>query len=577
MPEADSRELAALLAPARCVPMHAKEGWTAADLYADAAQACLEALKSLLAGKPEGRALIQVAIPDREEGALLAGLSAMLKTAAREMPRFDGQVILMAPRTDAAEAARKLNADRFRLNDSVIRYTEGERLVERWREIPPAHGETSSAFQDDGVYLITGGLGGLGRLFVREILARTRSAKVVVSGRSDPSLAIRKTLEKLNEDAVRVTYRRLDLTDGEQVHRALAEIREAFGRLDGILHAAGMVSDHLLLRKDPEEFLRVLSPKVQGTWNLDAASRDFALDFFVLFSSVTSALGNAGQIDYAAGNAFMDHFAGHRNRLAASGERRGRAVSIHWPIWQDGGMRVDAAGLDQLRRSFGMRPLRARTGLQAFHHCLAVGHDRVLVLEGHGTRMREALAGKPDQVTSQAHASVASTISITLDASSRSTREPTLEFLSREISTVLKIPAHQIEPRVPFENFGIDSMLALTLVNRLEKTFGSLSKTLFFEYQNLHDLVAHFLEAHGSKLETMFGGSSEADAAAAQSALPSTDRTGAAPGIRRLGRPALASVSQPQPEGRSAPADEPIAIVGLSGRYPEAADLHQFW
>ncbi|HKP96476.1 MAG TPA: SDR family NAD(P)-dependent oxidoreductase, partial [Fibrobacteria bacterium] len=581
LPGADAQELAALVGPARCVPMPAQGGGVTADLYAEAALSCLEALKSLPALMQEGqerqagRALIQIAIADREGGALFAGLSAMLKTAAREMPRLDGQFILMAPDADAAEAAQRLNADSNRPEDSVIRYASGERMVERWREIPAAAGEAPLAFREDGVYLITGGLGGLGLLFTREILARTRTAKVIVTGRAESGPEIHRTLEGLDRGKGRVAYRRLDLGDPGQVRRGLIAIRDAqggYGRLDGILHAAGMVSDRFLLKKDAEEFRRVLEPKVQGTWNLDAGSRDFALDFFALFSSVTSALGNAGQIDYAAANGFMDRFAGHRNRLADSGERQGRTVSIHWPLWRDGGMRVDAAGREQLHRTFGMRPLRSEAGLRAFHQCLAAARDRVLVMEGHLPSMRDALAGKP--VTASA-APAAATIG------TRALEEPTLEFLRREISAVLKIPVQQIEPRSPFEDFGVDSMLALNLVNRLEKTFGSLSKTLFFEYQNPGALAAHLVQAHGEKLADLFGAAPGTDAANA-SPSPSLNQEPGAAATRRPGRHALAPVYglRPQAARTQAPpaaADEPIAIVGLSGRYPEAPDLRRFW
>jgi polyketide synthase PksN len=86
----------------------------------------------------------------------------------------------------------------------------------------------------------------------------------------------------------------------------------------------------------------VLAPKVAGLINLDNASRDMALDFFILFSSTSAVFGNPGQADYSAANAFMDVYARYRNSLRSSRQRTGITLSINWPLWKDGGMHVDA-------------------------------------------------------------------------------------------------------------------------------------------------------------------------------------------------------------------------------------------
>ena len=126
----------------------------------------------------------------------------------------------------------------------------------------------------------------------------------------------------------RVSYRQADVADRGEVTRLIAAIIAEHGRLDGILHAAGVVADDFILRKHAADFQRVLAPKVAGTVHLDEASADLELDFFVLFSSIAGAFGNPGQADYAAANAFMDHFAAERNRRVAAKERHGRTRSI---------------------------------------------------------------------------------------------------------------------------------------------------------------------------------------------------------------------------------------------------------
>ena len=105
-----------------------------------------------------------------------------------------------------------------------------------------------------------------------------------------------------------------------------------------------------------------MAPKVAGVVNLDNASRDFELEHFVCFSSVTSVLGNPGQTDYAAANGFMDRYAAWRNSQVAKGECHGRTVSINWPLWADGGMQVDDAIVNRLKQS-GQAPLGTEQGL----------------------------------------------------------------------------------------------------------------------------------------------------------------------------------------------------------------------
>ncbi|WP_159025856.1 SDR family NAD(P)-dependent oxidoreductase, partial [Aquimarina sp. Aq78] len=139
----------------------------------------------------------------------------------------------------------------------------------------------------------------------------------------------------------KVEYRQLDLSSSDQVNQLIATISKEYTQLNGILHCAGMTLDNFILKKTSDEFSKVLTPKVTGTFNLDQASKDIDLDFLVLFSSVVSQIGNVGQSDYAVANGFMDQFAGYRNRLVLDDQRQGHTLSINWPLWQDGGMQID--------------------------------------------------------------------------------------------------------------------------------------------------------------------------------------------------------------------------------------------
>src|SRR5262249_62156650 len=128
-----------------------------------------------------------------------------------------------------------------------------------------------------------------------------------------------------------------------------------------------------------------------GTYNLDQASQELELDFFVLFSSVAGATGNVGQADYATGNGYMDQFAAHRNRLVARQQRYGRTRSINWGLWEAGGMGLEAGEQERLQQTTGMRPMRTAIGMESFYRSLAMPYDQVLVMEGDLIKIREWL------------------------------------------------------------------------------------------------------------------------------------------------------------------------------------------
>src|SRR5205823_14626790 len=104
---------------------------------------------------------------------------------------------------------------------------------------------------------------------------------------------------------------------------------------------------------------------------------------------------------------------------------------------------------------------------------------------------------------------------VAAEIDAESLAEKTQDYLRKQFSGLLKVPSHKIDPRAALENYGIDSILAMKLTNQLEKTFGSLSKTLFFEYQTIRELAEYFVAQHAAQLTAFL-----APAAAAPSAPP---------------------------------------------------------
>ncbi|MCR4443548.1 MAG: SDR family NAD(P)-dependent oxidoreductase, partial [Peptococcaceae bacterium] len=227
---------------------------------------------------------------------------------------------------------------------------------------PPAE-EPKTPWKERGVYLITGGAGGLGLVFAGEIAQRAKDSVIILAGRSSLDGPKRAKLEEFRSRGARVEYLEADVSDKQSASRLIQKIREEHGGLDGIIHGAGVIRDSFILQKTKEQLLEVLAPKVKGLVNLDEASKDVPLDFFILFSSLSGSLGNPGQADYAAANAFMDAYACYRSELAASGKRHGRTISLCWPLWEEGGMRLDAKLVKMLEQNTGLTALGTAAGL----------------------------------------------------------------------------------------------------------------------------------------------------------------------------------------------------------------------
>jgi len=269
-----------------------------------------------------------VVVPVSGEGSVHAGLAGLLRTAQLEHPKLVGQVIGVAPSVSAADLAEILAESAGSPEDALMRVEAGVRSVASWEEIaPPA--DADLPWKSGGVYLISGGAGGLGLLLAEAAARAVSSPILVLVGRSVLSEGLRSRLSGLEALGARIEYRSLDVSDHVAVSALVSEVVAAHGRLDGVVHAAGVLRDGLVAGKSAADLRAVLAPKVSGLVALDEATRDVALEWLVCFSSITAVWGNVGQADYAAANGFLDSYAAYRNALVARGLRRGRTVSIN--------------------------------------------------------------------------------------------------------------------------------------------------------------------------------------------------------------------------------------------------------
>jgi acyl transferase domain-containing protein/thioesterase domain-containing protein/acyl carrier protein len=232
----------------------------------------------------------------------------------------------------------------------VVAWRQGVRWQRHLGDGKPAPEGAKPKLREGGVYLITGGLGGIGGV-IAEWLAREVHAKLVLIGRTplparadwDDWLARHKADDSISRSILKVRQLEslgaavlplaADVAVADSMKDALAEVRKTFGEVHGVLHAAGLIRDNLIALKSPRDIEDVFSAKVYGTLILDELFKDSALDFMLLFSSTSAHIAPAGQVDYVGASAFVNAFA-----QSCRGQRRYPVTAIGWGIWKDVGM-----------------------------------------------------------------------------------------------------------------------------------------------------------------------------------------------------------------------------------------------
>jgi phthiocerol/phenolphthiocerol synthesis type-I polyketide synthase E len=260
------------------------------------------------------------------------------------------------------------------LAPSMVAYRGMHRWVQTFEPIQ-CHAPVKARLRDNGVYLITGGLGGIG-LTLAEHMARNYRAKLVLIGRSSlpardrwthvistekKTDSTRSKIEKvmhLEALGTEVLVLQADVAIQAELKAAVAQAYERFGVIHGVIHSAGEVGSGLISAKTDEMIAKVFAPKVQGTRALQAVFRDASLDFMLLCSSLATIAGGLSKVDYCAANAYLDAVARAVTR-AADSESTFPVISVNWDSWREVGMAANMA----MPEGLGIAP---KEGAEAF-------------------------------------------------------------------------------------------------------------------------------------------------------------------------------------------------------------------
>ena len=343
------------------------------------------------------------------------------------------------------------------------------------RQEPEERGSSApSLIRPDASYLVTGGLGGLGLVLARH-LVEGGARHLVLMGRTAPSPSAAQLVADLERSGARVVVVGGDVSREEDVARAFSKLAE-LPPLRGVIHAAGVLHDGVLQRLDWPRFTDVFSPKVEGAWQLARRTRGVPLDFFVLFSSMSSLLGSAGQANHAAANAFLDTLA---HDLRAQGVR---AVSINWGVWSEVGAAAERnVGARIVQQGVGTIPPVA--GCLVFDEVLRRDRPQVAVLPVQWSVFRQqyragrvptfltdmVVAASPLSAVEGRSEALPALVGNLTDARPEQRQAQLIAHLHAHVVRVLGFePGETVDPSKPLSELGLDSLMAVELRNRLQ-------------------------------------------------------------------------------------------------------------
>jgi myxalamid-type polyketide synthase MxaE and MxaD len=418
------------------------------------------------------------------------------RTIAQEQPAIWGGLIDLEPGALVDHDGSLLwqevsNPD----GENQLAFRQGERYVARLVRKPKFKDRDAALqWRPDGSYLITGGLGGLGFLVARWMVEQG-ARRLILLGRTQlPPRAEWDQVEKGSRLAGQIAaIRKLEFL-GASVHIASVDVsdeaqlaafldtfrREGWPPIRGVVHAAGVLQDQILLRLDPTAMAAVFRAKVIGGWLLHRLFEDTPLDFFVLFSSAASLLGSPGQGNYAAANAFLDALAHHRHAQGKS------ALSINWGPWAEAGMAAQPNRGERLARQ-GIGSIQPEQGLELLGRLLRQDAIQVGVIPINWTQLfrsfselrelplltqlaKESAAASPETDSARENEGLARKAIL---AAEPDQRQKLLESaLCEQVARVVGLSASKLDVRQPLNTLGIDSLMGVELKIRVETELG---------------------------------------------------------------------------------------------------------
>lgn len=441
------------------------------------------------------------------------------------------------------------------LVDILLTETEDNQLVIRGGQISSprmkrvalekrAKDQPGLQARGDASYLITGGLGMLGRQAAKWLAAKGAGQVVLVSRRS-PDEETQAFLNTVGELGCDVVVHSADLSDQTSVAEMIDRFGNKWKPLAGVIHAAGVLDDGLIDKQNWGRFERVLAPKVAGSMHLHELTKSLPLDFFILYSSAASVLGSPGQSNYATGNAFLDGLA-HQRRAEGL-----PATSINWGPWTEG-MADDERIQKQLALQ-GITPLAVAEAHSVMEKMLAADIVQATVMDVDWRRMKIGMGGESPAMleglvagSRKSKKGDSALVGKLKKLRGAAQKELLVKTLQESLQGILDTPDPPEIDR-PLIDFGLDSLMAVEFGTELQTMLGddySFGPTLLFDHPSIDAISDHVIELIGADSEE---------------------------------KPAAATTTEKETPTEKSVAREDVAIIGMSCRFPGARNIDEFW
>ncbi len=406
----------------------------------------------------------------------------------------------------------KLTADEILSDGSEgeVAFRKGERYVSRLTKAVPA-AERKIEIKNEASYLITGGTKGLGLLFAG-YLADKGAGQLMLLSRGEISDDSLKKIETIRESGTEVIIVKADVTKKNELKKIIDDISSSGYVLKGIIHSAGLLDDGIITNQSKEKFDRVLAPKVLGSWYLSELTKDLNLDFFIMFSSIASTLGSAGQSNHSAANAFLDSFAYYRRARGLS------ATTINWGVWSEIGSAA-GIGADRQEKIPGLSNISPEQGLKLFDRIFNKDITRTGAFSINWKRFEEKVSSKqwlnyvsellvkdkPD-ISGTKEVRTGKKKANILEELKSSPGEQHTELLTKYfrklISGILGLKETELRADMPLNSIGLDSLMAIELKNKVNIELGvDLNIVRYMEDTNIMKLAEELKEHLKEKIK----------------------------------------------------------------------------
>lgn len=419
--------------------------------------------------------------------------------------------------------------------DREIVYCNEKRYERKMKEYQPEQIETID-FRQNGVYLITGGMGKIGNLIMEE-LSHTYHAKLIVCQRKPYSKACEETFHRLEIPLSDVLYCECNIEDKESMEEVKQKAHSKFGEINGVFYCAGIVTETMVTKEDREVFSNVISTKAKGIKVLDEVLKEEKLDFFYACSSISSVIGDFGQCSYAIANRNLEVYMQYREDLRNQGKRFGRSFSVSWPLWKDGGMHVFQGGEELYLKTSGMEYLENEEGLFLLKQSFKDITTNQIIFYGNKEKI-EAMVNMESEIKGKRKGT-----------KKNYTKEAIIQIVKDNAAAILESSPEELDENENISEYGFDSISLRELAESINSKFEiEIAPTLFYAYTTIESIVEYLLSEYKELTYQEEECEDEREEEAAVKAEVKSDEK-----------------------------NDDIAIIGMDGMLPESGNLKEFF